>query len=160
MFSSWILVWLFGCGWNLLCSLISFLSLPGRLLCCQPMAGKLHGLEDGANEAKARSWVPGWAISDLLSRSLTAPLPPVHPRADACPGSQEMGQRLAECKSGPQWDRHLQVQALSIGSESQPPPLRAQDSLLAVCGASLNCTDGLEVGPVFCLLLVRIRPYR
>jgi len=29
--------------------------MPGRLLYCEPVVGKLRGLEDGANEAKART---------------------------------------------------------------------------------------------------------
>ena len=55
IFSSLIVVWLFGRQCNRLCSLISLLSMPGRLLYCEPVAGKLRGLENGANEAKART---------------------------------------------------------------------------------------------------------
>lgn len=140
IFSSPIVVWLFDRGWNRLCSLISFLSMPGRLLYCEPVVGKLRGLEDGANEAKARTWVPPWAINGLLSHSPTVPLSPVHPQADACPRSQGLGQGLEECKSGPQWDKHLQVQACPIGSESQAPSLHAEDSPLATYRAAFNHT--------------------
>ena len=140
IFSSLIVVWLFGRQCNRLCSLISLLSMPGRLLYCEPVAGKLRGLENGANEAKARTWVPQRAISDLLSHSPTAPLPPVHPQADVCPKSQGMGQGLEEYKSGPQWDKHLQVQACPIGSKSQAPSLHAVDSPLATYRAAFNYT--------------------
>lgn len=95
------------------------------------MAGEPHGLEDGANEAKARTSVAGWAISACLSPSMTAPLPPAHPCADMSPRSQGMGQGWRGVNPGPHRHRHLKVQALAIGREFQAPPL-------AWCQAAFN----------------------
>lgn len=121
-------VWLFGWGQNL-CGLISFLSVPGSPLYCEPVAGGLHRLEHGSNDPALGLQSMGGPLEIFPLVQLCPSLWSTHVQMCA-PGHKGSGRGWRSINLGPQWDKSLP----SLN------PLDRRWVPLAVCGATLDST--------------------